>query len=120
VSDEFLRVAKKEINDDISEIGILLQSCSDDDTLCKKAAHFGKYFHKIKGLAPMMGGDHVGYVAALMDNLLKTAVAGDSVKGIYLAIKKSHEFMQNALNGDAQDLDLLKAEIEKIINTSKL
>lgn len=118
MSDEFLRVAKKELSDDITEIGILLQSCSDDSALYKNAMHLEKHIHKIKGLAPMMGNDQIGNVAALIDKLLKVMLAGGSVQGIYLATKKSHEFMQNALNEADQDFGLLKIEIEKIVNIS--
>ena len=118
MSDEFLRVAKKEIRDDIAEIGILLQKCSDDGALYKNAVHLEKHIHKIKGLAPMMGNDQIGHVAALVDKLLKTALAGSSIRGIYLATKKSHEFMQNTIDGVDQDFDLLKNEIEKITNIS--
>ncbi len=118
MSDEFLRVAKKEISDDIDEIGILLQDCSDDSTFYKNATSFEKHIHKIKGLAPMMGNEQIGSVAALIDKLLKVVLAGGSVQGIYLATKKSQEFMQNALGGADQDFDLLKTEIEKIVNIS--
>ncbi len=118
MSDEFLRVAKKELSGDIAEIGILLQSCYDDDALCKNAIQLEKYIHKIKGLAPMMGSDQIGDVAVLIDNLLKTVLTGGSVKGICLATKKSYEFMQNAMVGVDQDLDHLKAEIEKITTVS--
>lgn len=118
MSDEFLRVAKKEISADIAEIGILLQSCSDDNTFHKNAMPLEKHIHKIKGLAPMMGNDQIGNAAALVDKLLKVLLAGGSVRGIYLATKKSHEFMQNALNGANQDFGLLKTEVEKIVTIS--
>jgi HPt (histidine-containing phosphotransfer) domain-containing protein len=113
MSDEFLRMAKKEINDDISEIGTLLQACSDDGALSKNAVRLERHIHKIKGLAPMMGNDQIGHAAALIDNLLKTILAGGPASGIYLATKKSYEFMQNAMNGANQDLELLKTEIKK-------
>ena len=116
MSDEFLRAAKKEVSDDIVKIGILLQSCSDDNTLYENAARLEKHIHKIKGLAPMMGHDQIGHVAALVDKLLKVVLAGGSVSGIYLATKKSYEFMQNEIDGVSQDFDLLKAEVEKITN----
>ena len=118
MSDEFLRVAKKELSDDITEIGILLQSCFDDSTFYKNVTRLEKHIHKIKGLAPMMGNDQIGNVAALIDKLLKVMLAGGSVQGIYLATKKSQEFMYNALSEADQDFDLLKTEIEKIVNIS--
>ncbi|MFY9301156.1 MAG: phosphorelay protein [Candidatus Nitrosotenuis sp.] len=120
MSDEFLRVAKKEISDDIAKIGILLQNCSDDEAVSKNIVQFEKHIHKIKGLAPMMGHDQIGRVAALADGLLKGVLAGRSVRGIRSAIKKSYEFMQNALDGANPDFELLKTEVEKITNVSQL
>lgn len=118
MSDEFLRVAKKEISDDVAKIGILLKNCSDDDAVFKNIVQLEKHIHKIKGLAPMMGHDQIGRVAALVDGLLKEILAGNSVQGIHLAMKKSYEFMQNALDGANPDFELLNTEIEKITNVS--
>ncbi|MGQ0771174.1 MAG: Hpt domain-containing protein [Nitrososphaerota archaeon] len=113
MSDEFLRVAKKEVSDDIAEIGNLLKNCSGDNDIFKNATEIARPIHKIKGLAPMMGQDQIGQIAALVDRLLKTIIAGKSVTGIYLTIKKSHEFMQSMMSGANVDSSPLKSEIEK-------
>jgi HPt (histidine-containing phosphotransfer) domain-containing protein len=118
LSDEFLRVAKKEISDDIAKISTLLQNCHDDNAVSKNIAQFEKHIHKIKGLAPMMGHDQIGRVAALVDGLLKSMLAGSSVRGIHSVIKKSHEFMQNTLDGANPDFELLKTEVERITKVS--
>jgi hypothetical protein len=55
----------------------------------------------------MMGHDQIGQIAALIDSLLKTAIAGKEIPGIYMTVTKSHEFMQKA------DFSVLKTEIEK-------
>lgn len=118
MSDEFLRVAKKEISDDIAKISILLQNCPDDDAVSKNIAQLEKHIHKIKGLAPMMGHDQIGRAAALVDSLLKKHLAGSSVRGIRSVIKTSCEFMQSTLDGANPDFELLKTEVEKITDVS--
>jgi HPt (histidine-containing phosphotransfer) domain-containing protein len=113
LSDEFLRIAKKEVTDDIAGIGNLLRNCTGDSDVFKNAPEIEKHVHKLKGLAPMMGHDQIGQIAALIDSLLKTAIAGKEIPGIYMTVTKSHEFMQNAINGTKADFSVLKTEIEK-------
>gem|GEM_PF-6984720 len=55
MSEEFLRVAKKEVSDDILSIGTLLKGCFSDEDVRKNASDIEKYTHKLKGLCPMMG-----------------------------------------------------------------
>jgi chemotaxis protein histidine kinase CheA len=113
MSDEFLRVAKKEVSEDIAEIGNLLQNCQNDSDVLKNAAGIEKHIHKLKGLAPMMGHEQIGEIAALVDKLLKVTMSGKIVLGIYDTLKKSHQFMHDALNGVNVDFASLKGEIEK-------
>jgi chemotaxis protein histidine kinase CheA len=113
LSDEFLRIAKKEVADDIAGIGNLLKNCSSDDDVFRNASEIEKHIHKIKGLAPMMGHDQIGQIAALVDSLLKAMIAGNVVPGIYVTITRSHEFMQFTISGTAMDFSTLKTEIEK-------
>lgn len=101
------------MSDDIAEIGNLLKNCTGDNDLFKNATEIEKHVHKIKGLAPMMGHDQIGQIAALIDRLLKTIIAGKSIPGIYLTIKKSQEFMQSVMDGVNVDSSPLKSEIEK-------
>jgi len=113
MSEEFLRVAKKEISQDISEIGNLLKNCSDDNDLIKNALNIEKYTHKIKGLAPMMGQEEMGQIATLLDKLLKSVATGMHSAGIYQTVRRSCIFMQNALDGVATDFQSLRLEIEE-------
>ncbi len=106
-------MAKKEVSDDIAEIGNLLKNCSGDNDVFKNAAEIAKPIHKIKGLAPMMGHDQIGQIAALIDRLLKVIIAGKSVPGIYLTIKKSQEFMQSVMDGVNVGSSPIKSEIEE-------
>ena len=55
MSDEFIQLATKEINEEILGIGDILKSCSDDALVFENSDKLQKHTHKIKGLAPMMG-----------------------------------------------------------------
>ncbi|NDB47065.1 MAG: phosphorelay protein [Nitrososphaeria archaeon] len=112
MSEEFLRVAKLELGEDITKIGILISGCSTDADVLTKTADIEKHIHKIKGLAPMMGQEHTGNIAALLDKILKTMLAGKSVSGIYNTMILSHDFMKNALDGKAENYDALTQKIQ--------
>ncbi|MEW6043930.1 MAG: Hpt domain-containing protein [Thermoproteota archaeon] len=113
MSEEFLRVAKQEVSDDISAITELLKTCSDDNAIHRQASEIEKHVHKIKGLAPMMNQQQIGRVAEMLDKLLKAAMSGKVVTGLYQTVKKSCEFMHSEINGTQTDFEQIKAEIEK-------
>jgi chemotaxis protein histidine kinase CheA len=112
MSEEFLRVARKEVGDDIAEIGILLQECKTDADVTKNASEIEKHVHKIKGLAPMMGQEQIGDVATHLDRLLKIMLSGTAVPKIQQTIIRSHQFMQDAMNGNVADYDSLVSYIQ--------
>lgn len=104
-------MAKEEINQDITEIGNLLNHCSNDDDITKHASDIEKHVHKIKGLAPMMGQDQLGNVASLVDKLLKVILSGKTIPGIRHTITQSYGFMKSAIDGNVVHYDLLYSEI---------
>lgn len=113
MSEEFLRVAKKEVSDDISEIGNLLRLCSGDSDITKNATEIAKHTHKLKGLAPMMGKAEIGDIASVLDALLKLVISGNVPPDLLQSMKKSHQFMLDAINDSASDHALLKSELDK-------
>jgi len=113
LSEEFLRVAKKEVSDDIAEIGNLLHACSDDSDISKNAAKIKIHTHKLKGLAPMMGQIEIGDVASVLDMLLKLTISGNTPPDLFQSIKKSHQFMLDAINDRESDHASLKNELDK-------
>ncbi|WKT57707.1 Hpt domain-containing protein [Candidatus Nitrosotenuis chungbukensis] len=113
MSEEFLRVAKKEVSDDIAEIGSLLRACSGDSDISKNAAEIEKHTHKIKGLAPMMGQIEIGDVASTLDALLKLAISGNMPPDLFQSIKKSHQFMLDTIDGHESDFASLKSDLDK-------
>jgi chemotaxis protein histidine kinase CheA len=113
LSDEFLRVARKEVAEDITEVGNLLKKCQNDSDISKNAVDVEKHIHKLKGLSPMMGQVEIGELAALVDKLLKAVISGKVVPGIYVTVKDSNVTMQQLLNGTKVDFISLKSQIEK-------
>ena len=106
-------MAKRELSQDISEIGNLLRNCKDDADVTKISSEIEKHTHKIKGLAPMMNQEKIGKIAALLDKLLKSVVDGKPSSGIQKTIRESYNFMQNTLDGKLADYESLQSEIEK-------
>lgn len=113
MSEEFLRVAKQEVSDDIAEIGNLLKECFDDSSISQNAVKIEKHIHKLKGLAPMMGQTEIGDIAAAIDTLLKLVISGKSIPDVFQTIKKSQQFMLNAINDVKSDYDSLKNDLNK-------
>jgi HPt (histidine-containing phosphotransfer) domain-containing protein len=74
MSDEFLQVATKEINDEIDSINKILKSCRTDSDIFKNSQNIDDHIHKIKGLAPMMGKPGIGIIAALNDSVRVSAI----------------------------------------------
>ncbi len=111
MSDEFLRVAKEEVSDDIAKISNLLKNCSGDSDISKNAIEIEKHTHKLKGLAPMMEQSEIGDVAATIDTLLKLVISGKSIPGIFQAIEKSNQFMLDAINDNKSDYVSLKNDL---------
>lgn len=112
MSEEFLRVAKKEVSDDIAEIGNLLSNCSNDSDISKNASDVEKLAHKLKGLAPMMGHEEIGEIASTVDALLKLLISGKQLPGIFQAMTKSHQFMSDAINDDKSGYLSLKNDLD--------
>lgn len=113
MSEEFIRVATKEVTEDISEIGNLLKGCQNDEDILKHSVDIEKRIHKLKGLAPMMGQEQIGQITILIDKLLKITMAGEMVPGIYNTIKATHQFMEDSMNDAKTDYSSLKNQIEK-------
>lgn len=113
MSDEFLRIATKEVSDDIAKIGNLLENCSGDSDISKNANAIEKHTHKLKGLAPMMGQSEIGDIAAILDALLKVVISGKPLPGIFQAMHKSTQFMLDAIHDRKSDYVSLKNDLNK-------
>ena len=107
-SDEFIKVATQEILQELNALSKLLEQCSTDSDIAKHSTELQKSTHKIKGLAPMMGQNVVGDIAAQCDNLLKKIISSDTVALSCELISKSNSSMISLMDGDNPDIaDLL-------------
>ena len=112
MSDEFLKVATKEINDEIASINKILESCKNDSDISINSKSIEGHIHKIKGLAPMMGKTGIGIIATLNDSLLCHIIEGKTIEGIFSILTESTIFMNNSMSGTEQNVDELKQKIE--------
>ncbi len=112
MSDEFIRVATKEINEEIDSVAEILKSCNNNSSVIKKASLIEKHFHKIKGLAPMMGKGDIGEIAAMTDKILKHVIEGNDLNGVYEILLESNKFMKDSMEGANSNMPQLKQKIE--------
>ena len=114
MSDEFLKVATTEINDDISELEKILFSCKTDTDVVSCADKFQKHTHKIKGLAPMMGKDDLGILSASLDAIFKKILNGSRVENIFGVLNDSIYCMKLTMAEPDSDLTEIKNRISQI------
>lgn len=114
MSDEFLKIATAEINDEILEIQNILNSCHDSLDVSANAAKIQKSTHKIKGLAPMMGKDDLGNLSSLLDSVLKKIIDGAIVDDLFDSMKDSVNEMKNSMIYSDYNLDVIKQRILRI------
>ncbi len=112
MSEEFKRVATKEVNEEITSISKILQKCNDDLGVTKKATMIQKHVHNIKGLAPMMGQEEIGGIAALNDKILKHLIEGNNLNDVFEILSESNNFMKNCMQGSRTLFNELKQKIE--------
>ena len=113
MSDEFIKVATQEINDELSGILEILSSCSGDEDVSKNSDKIEQHMHKIKGLAPMMGKESVGNLAKTLDSILKKIVSGKKIDGFYEPLSDSIGQMGTAMER-SHDLDDIQKNISEI------
>ena len=111
MSDEFIKVATKEINDELTSIDSIIKSCTTDLLLKTKSNEIEGHMHKIKGLSPMMGQKEIGEISALVDTLLKTDNIDNTFDGLLQVLIESNQFMKNAMDGKIEKFEELKQKI---------
>jgi chemotaxis protein histidine kinase CheA len=117
MSDEFLKIATAEINDEISEIQHILNSCHNNLDVTANAAKIQKSTHKIKGLAPMMGKEDLGSLSALLDSVLKKIMDGAIPDEILESLITAVDEMKNSMTHLSYNLDEIKQRISQIYST---
>ena len=115
MSDEFITIATKEINDEITGLENILNICVDDDDVYQNADKFRKHTHKIKGLAPMMGKEELGGLSSLLDVIFKKTIEGKKIEGIFDILTESLHSMKNSMNTSNYDLGEINNKIKQFL-----
>ncbi len=99
MSDEFLKVARQEIQSEIDILKEVFLACVNDEQFYKKSREIEKHMHKIKGLAPMMGQEKVGEIARISNIILKQVINNGVLKGSHDIISEAVQRMNHIFNG---------------------
>ena len=116
MSDEFIALATKEINEEISGIDTILSSCSNDSDVVLKCSQLERHTHKIKGLAPMMGKEELGELSSYLDEMLKEILDGKTVNGLFDIFKESLSQMKNSMSEPASDLNPIIGKVKQSLS----
>ncbi|TRZ81125.1 MAG: hypothetical protein D4R90_00105 [Nitrosopumilales archaeon] len=100
MSDEFLKVARQEVQSEIDSLNEVFLECTNDEQFFKKSKEMEKYMHKIKGLAPMMGQEKVGEISRISDVILKHIINHGILKGSHEIVFEAVQRMSLIFNGD--------------------
>ncbi len=117
MSDEFLILATKEINEEISEIQNILNSCHSNLNVSENAIKFQKSTHKIKGLAPMMGKPELGNFSSILDLILKKIIDGAILDNLSELISSAVIEMKNSMVYPNYNLDKIQQHFLQISRT---
>src|SRR5574340_647265 len=99
MSDEFLRIARQEIQTEIDNLKDIFLICTNDEQLYEKSIDIEKHMHKIKGLAPMMRQEKVGEIARISDIILKHVTSQGMLKGSHDMILSAVQKMSVIFSG---------------------
>lgn len=120
MSDEFLKVATQEINDDLSELEKILTLCQNDADVLSNAEKFQKHTHKIKGLAPMMGKEDLGNLSSSLDVIFKKISNESPVENILNILNDIIPNLKFVMFEPDYDLTMIKQQISHIQNILSL
>lgn len=112
MSDNFHKIAKREIQEELDNLKQILMQCNDDNDIVNYGNKIEKHLHKIKGLAPMMDQNNVGEIAKLNDIILRHIIENGMLSGTYQIISESSHMMQKILNDtNKENIDEFKIKI---------
>ncbi|HLC09834.1 MAG TPA: phosphorelay protein [Nitrosopumilaceae archaeon] len=99
MSDNFLRIARKEVQEELDALDQILTRCGNDMDISNNAQSIGKHLHKIKGLAPMMDQNDIGDIAKMTDTILKHVIINGVLTGSYQTLVESNLVMKKIFSG---------------------
>lgn len=103
MSDNFLKLARKEIQEELDSLEKIITNCKDDFDVSNNAQGIEKHLHKIKGLAPMMCQEGVGEIASVTDVILKHVIANGILRGTYQILVQSNMLMKDLFGGSSKN-----------------
>ena len=118
VSEEFMKVATEEINDEITNLENILHFCTTNDDVYQNSNELQKHTHKIRGLAPMMGKEELGILSSMLDGILKEMINGKKNGGIFNILTESLHYMKNSMNETNYDLSEINNKIKQLLPDS--
>lgn len=101
MSEEFLRIAKQEIQSEIDSLNEIFLICTNDEQLYEKSIEIEKHMHKIKGLAPMMEQEKMGEIAKISDLVLKHVSSHGILKGSHKITSEAVKIMSSLFSGQS-------------------
>ena len=101
MSEEFLRVARQEIQSEIDSLNEIFLTCTNDEQFYEKSIEIEKHMHKIKGLAPMIEQEKVGEIAKISDLVLKHVSDHGILKGSYKITSDAVKIMSSLFSRQA-------------------
>ena len=99
MSDEFLSIARQEIQADLDSLERILAVCHSDSQIYERSKDIESHLHKIKGLAPMMNQNKVGEIAQVSDLVLKYMISNGVLDGSCKIILESIQKMNQTFSG---------------------
>jgi len=115
MSDEFIKIATKEINDEITGLENILNICKNNDDVFHNAHEFQKHTHKIKGLAPMMGKEELGGLSSILDIMLGKTIGGKKIVGIFDILTESFHYMKKSMSESNCDLSEINNKMKQFL-----
>ncbi|SRR2546428_11534982 len=114
MSDNFLKIARQEIQAELDSLQQILIQCNDDKDISNNDNKIGKHLHKIKGLAPMIGQNNVGEIAKINDSIIRHIIENGTQSGTYQVMSESLQIMQDIFNDtNKKDTEEFKNKIRK-------
>lgn len=101
MSEEFLRMARQEIQSEIDDLNEIFLACTNDEQLYKKSIEIEKHMHKIKGLAPMMEQEKMGEIAKISDLVLKHVSSYGILTGSHKITSDAVKIMSSLFSGQS-------------------
>jgi chemotaxis protein histidine kinase CheA len=114
MSEEFIKAATQEINEEITGIQHILNYCKNNSDLSANAGEIQKHTHKIKGLAPMIDKEDLGLLSAMLDSILQKIMKGKQLDDLLKLFTMVITEMTASMTSSNYDLNKIKKHVSLI------